>query len=41
MTYNCNKLDVVLQRCKFRLSNYAATTRSKSHRSVVKAIING
>ena len=39
MTYNCNKLDVSLQRCGFRLSNYVATIKSKSYRFVLKAII--
>ena len=40
-TYNSNKLDAALQRCGFRLSNYVATTKSKSYRSVLKAIIDG
>ena len=41
MTYNCNKLDAALQRCGFRLSNYVASTRSKSYQSVLKAIVGG
>ena len=41
MTYNCNKLDAALQRCGFRLSNYVATTRSKSYRSVPEALTAG
>lgn len=41
MTYNCNKLDAALQRCGFRLSNYVATTRSKSYQSVLRAVIGG
>ena len=41
MTYNCNKLDAALQRCGFRLSNYVASTKSKSYQSVLKAIIGG
>ena len=41
MTYNCNKLDAALQRCGFRLSNYVSSTRSKSYRSVLEAVIEG
>ena len=41
MTYNCNKLDAALQRCGFRLSNYVASTKSKSYQSLLKAIIGG
>ena len=41
MTYNCNKLDAAMQRCGFRLSNYVATTRSKSYQSVLRAVIGG
>jgi hypothetical protein len=41
MTYICNKLDAALQRCGFRLSNYVATTKSKSYQAVPKAIIGG
>ena len=41
MTYNCNKLDAALQRCVFRLSNYVSSTRSKSYRSVLEAVIEG
>ena len=39
MTYNSNKLDAAMQRCGFRLSNYVATTRSKSYQSVLRAVI--
>ena len=41
MTYNCNKLDAALRRCGFRLSNYVSSTRSKSYRSVLEAVIEG
>ena len=41
MTYNGNKLDAAMQRCGFRLSNYVATTRSKSYQSVLRAVIGG
>lgn len=41
MTYNCNKLDAAMQRCGFRLSNYVATTKSKSYQSVLRAVIAG
>lgn len=41
MTYNCNKLDAAMQRCGFRLSNYVATTKSKSYQSVLCAVIAG
>lgn len=41
MTYNCNKLDAAMQRCGLRLSNYVATTRSKSYQSVLRAVIGG
>lgn len=39
--YNSNKLDAVLQRCGFRLSNYVCATAGKSYRSVVSAIAAG
>lgn len=41
LTYNKNKLDAAMQRCGFRLSNYVATTGSKSYMSVVRAIADG
>lgn len=41
MTYSCNKLDAAMQRCGLRLSNYVATTRSKSYQSVLRAVIGG
>lgn len=41
LTYNRNKLDATMQRYDFRLSNYVATTGSKSYRSVVRAIADG
>ncbi len=41
MTYNCNKLDVAMQRCGFRLSNYVSTIKSKSYQPVLKAVIGG
>lgn len=41
MTYNKNKLDAVMQRCGFRLSNYVSQTGGKSYQSVVRAIASG
>ena len=41
LTYNRNELDATMQRYDFRLSNYVATTGSKSYRSVVRAIADG
>lgn len=41
MTYNKNKLDAAMQRCGFRLSNYASQTGGKSYQSVVRTIASG
>ncbi len=35
------RIDMILQRCNIRLSNFISRTKSKSYRKVVDAIING
>lgn len=41
LTYNKNKLDALMQRCGFRLSNYVSKTGGKSYQSVIRAISKG
>ena len=41
LTYNTNKLDAILQRCGFRLSNYVSQVKGKSYIRCVEAICSG
>lgn len=41
ITYKLTKLDMALQRCNIRISNYVATTDGKSYQEVVRLISEG
>ena len=41
ITYKLTKLDMVLQRCNIRISNYVATIDGKSYQEVVRLISEG
>lgn len=41
ITYKLTKLDMALQRCNIRISNYVATTDGKSYQDVVRLISEG
>lgn len=41
LTYLTNKLDSLMQRCGFRLSNYVSSVKGKSYQAVVAKILEG
>lgn len=41
LTYNTNKLDALMQRCGFRLSNYVSQAKGKSYQKVMAMIVAG